>query len=161
MKDLAVGMLGGFESQARRTMQLANDHALSGIDHESALRGHQGQFAHEYLFFFCPLFFLEEERDIERSPIGQAFAKAFEPIHFRLPDLVGMEVEHALFIVALDRKDFGKNSLKPQVFALGVRDLSLQKFPIAIGLQFDVVMWGADLFNFVYVNSCSASVCLF
>jgi len=119
-------------------------------------------FSREYLVDYQPSQFAtvrSMDQDLLRKNIVSTVktAKAFEPIHFRFPDLVGMEVEHALFIVARNGKDFGKNSLKPQVLALGIRDLSLQEFPIGIGLQFDEVRRGDDLFNLAEVNSFSGS----
>ena len=68
-----------------------------------------------------------------------------------------MEVEDAFFIIAGDRKDFGKNGLKPEVLALGIWDLGLQEFPVGIRLQLDEVGRGDDLFNLAEVNSFSGS----
>ncbi len=157
MQHLAVGMLGGFEGQARGTVQLADDHALGAIDNKGALGSHEGQFAHEHLFFFGALFLLEEESDIERRAVGQAFAQTFEPIHFRLADFVGMEIEHAFAVVTFDREDLGENGLEPEILAAGLGHLRLEEFPVRIGLQLDQVGRGNDLFDFAEVNSFNGS----
>src|SRR5205085_6489970 len=80
VQRFAVRMLGGFESQTGRTMQLADDDAFGAVDDERALRRHERKFAHEHFFFLGPLLFLEEESDVERGAVGDAFARAFEPI---------------------------------------------------------------------------------
>src|SRR6185437_8935663 len=46
-----------------------------------------------------------------------------------------------------------EDRLQAQVFALGLRNLGLQKLLIRIGLQFDEVRRGDDLFDFTEVNS--------
>ena len=140
---LPLGCDGGFEGQARGTVQLADDHALGAIDDKSALRGHQRQFAHEHLFLFGALLFLEQEGHVERRAVGQAFAQALQPVHLGLADFVGMEIEHAFPIVALDGEDFGKDGLQPEVLALlGAGVSGLQKLPVGIGLQFDQIRAG-------------------
>ena len=96
MEHLAVGMLRGFEGNAGRAMQLADDDAFGAIDDERALRRHQRQFAHENFFFLGALFVLEQERDVERRAVGQALAQAFQPVQLRLADFVGMKIQHAL-----------------------------------------------------------------
>ena len=77
---LAVGMLGGLKGQARRTVQLADDDALGAVDDKGALRRHQRQFAHEHLFFLGALLLLEQEGDVQRRAVGDAFAQAFQPV---------------------------------------------------------------------------------
>ena len=57
-------------------MQLADDDAFGAIDDKRALRRHERQFAHENFFFLRALFFLEQEGDMERRAVGQAFAQA-------------------------------------------------------------------------------------
>ena len=67
------------------------------------------------------LLVLEQERDVERRAVGQAFAQAFQPVQLRLADFVGMEIQHALAVVAFDGKDLGEHGLQAQVLALGLR----------------------------------------
>src|SRR5207237_2089795 len=50
--DLGDVQRAALEKDARRTMKLRNDHALSSVDHESPVVGHQGNFAEENFFFF-------------------------------------------------------------------------------------------------------------
>src|SRR6266446_5342344 len=57
VEDFPIEMDGGFKSDPRRTMQLADYHTLRAIDHESALRRHKRDFAHVN-FFFLGAFFL-------------------------------------------------------------------------------------------------------
>src|SRR5439155_15389193 len=102
MQNFAVRMLGGFESQTRRAMQLAHDYTFSAVNYERALRSHQGQFAHEHLFFLGAFLFLEQEGHIEGRSVGQTFAEAFEPVDFGLADFIRMKVEDALPIIAFD-----------------------------------------------------------
>jgi hypothetical protein len=45
------------------------------------------------------------------------------------------EIEHRLFVIALDWKDFFKNSLESLVFPLGKRDVFLKKINVRIGLN--------------------------
>ena len=155
MQHLAVRMLGGFESQTGRTMQLADDDALGAVDDERALRGHQRQFAHEHFFFLGALLFLEQEGHVERRAIGDAFAQAFEPILLRLADFVAVVIEDALPIVTFDRENLGEHGLQAQVLALGRGDLRLQEFPIGIDLQFDQVRRSDDFFDLTEIDSFS------
>src|SRR5436190_13944585 len=130
MEGFAVRMLRGFEREARRTMQLAYDNALGAVNNKRALRRHKRQFAHEHFFFLRALLFFEQERDVQRSAVSQAFAQALEPIQLRLADFVGMEIKHAFPVVALNGKDLGEYRLQPKVLALGLSNLRLQKFPV-------------------------------
>ena len=57
VEHLAVQVNAGFESDTRRTVQLAHNHALGAVDHESPLRRHQRDLAHVN-FLFLRAFFL-------------------------------------------------------------------------------------------------------
>ena len=150
-------MLGSFERQAGRAVQLADDDAFSAIDDERALRRHQGQFAHENFFFLGALFLFEEESHVKRSAVGQAFAQALEPIEFRLADFIGMEIEDAFAVITFDRENLREHGLESQIFALGRRLIGLQKFLIGMGLQLDEIGRRNDFFNFAEVNTFSGS----
>src|SRR5436189_4392853 len=150
-------MLRGFERQAGRTMQLADNDAFSAIDDEGALRRHEREFAHEDLLFFHSLLFMQMESDIERSAIGEAFAEAFKPVYFRLADFIRVKIEFAFAVVALDREHLGEDGLETQVFPLGLRNLGLQEFLVGIGLQLDEIGWSDDFFDFAEVDSFSGS----
>ncbi len=121
MEHLAVGMLGRFKGQAGRTVQLADDDALGAVDDECALRRHQRQFAHEHLFLLGALFLLEQESDVQRRAVGDAFAQAFQPVVLRLADFVAVKIQDALAIVAFDGENLGEDRLQAGVLALGWR----------------------------------------
>ena len=108
---LAVGMVRCFEGEAGGAVQLADDDALGAVDDEGALRGHQGQFAHEDLFLLGGLFLLEEEGDMEGRAVGDAFAQAFEPVVLGFADFVVGESQDAFAIVAFDGEDLGEDGL--------------------------------------------------
>ena len=160
VQQFAVRMLRGLKRDARRAVQLRNDDALRAIDDERALRRHQRQFAHENLFFLGALaFFLEQERDVKRRAVGQAFAQAFEPVHLRLADFVGIVIELAFAVVALDGKHFPENRFQAGVLVwrfLGV-GVGLQKFRVGIRLQFNHVRRRDDFFDLAEVDSFSGS----
>ena len=152
-------MLGRFKRDARRAVQLRDDDALRAIDDKRALRRHQREFAHENFFFLRALaFVLQQERDIQRRAIGRAFAQAFEPVHFRLADFVGLVIEHDLAIVALDGKHFAENRFEADVLlALGRGQVRLQKFRVGIRLQLDHVRRGDDFLDFAEIDTFCGS----
>ena len=110
VEHFAIRMLGRFKSNARRAVQLRDDHAFRTINAERALRRHERKFAHENFFFLRALaFILQQERDIQRRAISCAFAEAFQPVHFRRTNLVRRVIEHDFAVVTLDRKYFAEN----------------------------------------------------
>ena len=153
MERLAVGMLGGLEGNAGRAMQLADDHALGAVDDESPLRRHQRQFPHEHLFFLGPALVFEQERDVQRRAVGDAFTQALQPVLLWFPDLVAVVVEHDFSIVAFDGKDFGEDRLQAEILAFGSGDLGLEKLAVGIDLDFDQVRRRDDFFDFTKVNT--------
>ena len=153
---LAIGMLGRLEGQARRAVQLADDHALGPVNDKGALGSHEGQFAHENFFFLGGLFLLEQESHVQRRAIGNAFPQAFQPVVPRLADFVAMEPEDAFAIVAFNWKDFGKDGLQAGVFPLGGRSVALQEIPVGISLQLDQVGRRDDLLD---LPECDAFCC--
>ena len=155
MERLAVGMLGRFKGQAGRAMQLADDDALGAVDDKSALRRHQRQFAHEHFFFLGALLLLEQEGDVQRRAVGDAFAQALQPVVLRLADFVAVKIQDALAIVTFDGKNLGEDRLQARVLALGWRGVGLQEFPVGIGLQLDQVRRGDDLFDFSEMDAFS------
>src|SRR5260221_4983498 len=159
MQHFAVRMLRGLERDARRAVQLADHDAFGAVDDERALRRHQGQFAHENLFFLAALaFFLEEERDIQRRAIGQAFAQTFEPVELRRTDLVGVVVEHAFAVVAFDGKDFAENGFETDMLAAFLGgNLGLQELRVGVRLQLDHVRGHYDLFDLAEVDTFCGS----
>ena len=157
MQHLAVGMLRGLERDAGGAVQLAHDDALGAVDDKRALGRHERQFAHENSFLFAALLVFEQERHVKRRAIRQALAQAFQPIHLRLADFVGMKVQDAFPVVAFDGEDLFENRLEAQKLALGRRRIGLQEFDVRIGLQFDQVGRRDDFFNFTEVDTFSCS----
>ena len=147
MEGLAVGMLAGFKGQTGRAVQLADDDPFGAIDDEGALRGHQGQLAHEHFFLFRPLFLLEQKGDMQRRAVGDALAQAFQPVVFWLADFVAVKIQDAFAIVTFDGKNLGEDRLQSDVLALGRRRVGLEEFPVGIGLQLDQIGRGNDLLD--------------
>ena len=159
MQQLSVGMLRGFEGDTGRAMQLADHHAFGAIDDKGALGGHQGQFAHEHLFLLGGFgLLLEQEGDVERRAVGQAFAQAFQPVELGRANLVGIIVQHALAIVALDGKHFAEDGFQAGMFeAFFGRRIGLQELPVGVGLQLDHVRRHDNLFDFAEVDTFCGS----
>src|SRR5438094_10254686 len=111
-------MDGGFKSDPRRTMQLADHYTLSAIDHESALRRHERDFAHVNLLFLYTFFLAQLERDVQWRAVCLSFALRLQRGQFRLANFVVAKIEHRLFIVALDGENLLENSLEPLIFPL-------------------------------------------
>jgi hypothetical protein len=68
-----------------------------------------------------------------------------------------VEIEHTFAVVTFDRKHFLKNRLQPDVLSAAWSGLQLQELHIGIGLQFDQIGWGDDLFNLTEVDSFCCS----
>jgi hypothetical protein len=138
-------------------MQLADNDALGTVDDEGALGSHEWQLAHEDFLFFGSLLFLQQKGDIQRRSVREPLTQAFQPVDLRLPDLVGVKVQYALPVIALNRENLGKNGLQTEVTPLGGRDLRLQKLLVRVGLQLDKVRRSNDFFNSAEVNSLYGS----
>ena len=159
VQRLAVGMLGGLEGQTRRTVQLADDDALGAIDHEGALGGHERDLAHEHLLLLGALLLLEEEGDVQRRAEGESFAEALEPVDLRLLDVVGVEVQDGLAVVALNREHLGEDRLQPQIPAFGRGQVGLKEFAIRVELDLDQVGGGDDFLDLAEVDSLGLFRC--
>src|SRR5687768_1516994 len=117
MQGLPIRVLGRLKRDARGAVQLADDDTLSAINYKGPLWRHQGEFTHEDFLFFGSLFFLEEERDVQRSAIRQSFPEALQPIDFWLTNLVAVVVQNSFSVIALDREHFGEHRLEAQVLS--------------------------------------------
>src|SRR5688500_4869671 len=157
MEHLAVRMLGGFESQTRRTMQLADNDAFGAVDHESALRRHERQFAHEHFFFLRAGLFLQQKSDMQWRAVSDAFPQAFQPIQLRLADFITVIIQNDFPIVTLDWEYLGEDRLQTEVFALARGDFRLQELFVGVDLHLDHVGRNDDLFDFSEVNSIRCS----
>ena len=96
-------------------MQLAHHDTLGAVDHKGALRRHERDFAHVNLLFLRPLFFTQLKRDVQRGAVGLALALRLQRGQFRFSNFVMAKIEHRLFVVALDGKNFLENRLQPLV----------------------------------------------
>ena len=72
---------------------------------------------------------------MQRRAVGLSFALRLQRGQFRLADFIVTEIEHRLFVIALDWEDFFKNSLESLIFPLGKRDIFLKKINVRIGLN--------------------------
>ena len=164
MQHLAIGMLRGLEGQTGRTVQLADHHALGAIDHKTAGGRHQGHLAHKHFFLLHPLAFLELEGHVKCRAVGAAILERLKPALLGRVDLVTMEIEHDISIVAFDGKHLLEHSLKAFVLALIGRGVDLQKIDVRVALDFNEVGRFNDLFNFAVVDPlvfvrCHIAIC--
>ena len=139
VEDFAVGMHGRLETNAGRTVQLADDDPLGAVDDEGTLRGHERELAHVDFFFLGPLFVLEAEGHVQRRAEGLAFALGLERAELGRANVIARVLEDHLLVVTRDGEDFAKDGLQTGILALGWRDALLQKFLVGIDLQLDEV----------------------
>src|ERR1700677_4581136 len=90
---------------------------------------------------------------MERRPEGYPLAQTFQPVMLGLADFIAVKIKHALAIIAFDGEYLGKDRLQTHVLPLGWRGVGLQEFPIGIGLQFDKIGRGYDLFDLSEVDT--------
>src|SRR5690606_34769331 len=70
----------------------------------------------------------------------------------RLADLVAVELEDDLAVVAFNGENLGENGLQPGVLAPGGGRVAREEFLVGIDLQFDQVGWGDNLADLSEVN---------
>src|SRR5688500_354616 len=99
---LAVEVSRRLRADARAAMQLRDHHALGAVDDERARRGHERNLSHVYALFLRPGLFLEQEGHIKRCGIRLTLSHALAHGHLRVTDLVAVEVQRALLVVAGD-----------------------------------------------------------
>ena len=98
---------------ARRTHELAHDHALGAVDHERALVGHEREIAHEDLLVGDTLDFARLGRDqadahAQRRAVGHVALAALLDRILRLAERVLAELEDQVTGEILDRRDRGE-----------------------------------------------------
>ena len=145
-------------------MQLADHHALGAIDHKTAGGRHQRHLAHEHFFLFHAFAFLESEGYIKCRAVGTAILEGFKPGLLGRVNLITMEVQRDIAIVAFDGKNLLEHSLEALFFALLRRSTNLQKIDVGVALDFNEVWRFNDLFNFAKVDPlvfvrCHIAVC--
>jgi len=130
-------MLCFFKADARRTVQLANDHALGAVDHKTAALSHERNFAHEKRVFTQILALAQLERHIERRRKGFAFANRFQMLQFWFLDFVAYEIKGDLSVIALDRESLAQHRLQTHLLPLGRRCVLLKEVPVGVKLDFN------------------------
>ena len=154
----AVGVQRALGADARRAVQLRDDHALGAVDHERAGLAHERDLAHVDPLAAGLLAVLEEELDVERGGVRHALAQREQRVVLRLdrlravvraPGLRGAEavleeVQHVVPVVALDREDALEDPLQADVGALLRGDVLLEELLVGLGLDFDLVGRGKD-----------------
>ena len=133
------------EEDAGGTMELGNDHALRPVDDEGALLRHQRDFAHVHVVFTDFLDRLlgavavvnfQLNARAQAARVGQAAKLALGHVEFGLGQLVVDEAETGIPVVADDREDGGKGSLKAHGVVSGIRSyVRLQEFFVGTKLN--------------------------
>ena len=133
---LAVGVHLLLGRDARRTVQLGDDHALRAVDDERAVRGHDRHVAEEDLLLAHVLAVLQTERGLERTHIALAVRQRLEIALLLGIQPIADEVEFVATVVAGDREDLLEDRLQTLVLTLLGSDVALQE--VLIGLHLDV-----------------------
>ena len=106
------------EVDARRTDELAHDHALRAVDHERALVRHEREIAHEDLLVGNTLDFARFRRDktdahAQRRAVGHVALAAFLDRVLGLAERVLAELQDQVTGEVLDRRDRIERFLQP------------------------------------------------
>ena len=125
-----------FGRDARRAVQLRDDHALGAVDHERAVGRHDRHVAHEHLLLADVLAVLQTERHAHRPDVALAVEERLEIPLLRGLEPVAHEVELVAAVVRRDREDLLEDRLEALVRTLGRRHVGLQE--VRIGLRLDV-----------------------
>ena len=126
-QPLAVRVRRLLEHHARRSMQLADDHALGAVDDERAERREQRQLTEIDLLLddvprpLDPVHFLvddELQRRLQRSGVGHVALDALLDGVLRLAERVAHELEREVLVDVGDREQVLEDPLEADVFAL-------------------------------------------
>ena len=123
------------EVDARRAVELADDHALGAIDDELAPADHDRHVAQIDRFLEHGLALVEAEPDVEGAAIGQPELPAFVGIVPRLAQIVADVFQLQGLVVALDREDLPKDALEPRIGSLVGRIIGLEETLVTPGLD--------------------------
>ena len=134
-------------------MELGNDDALGAVDHESALRRHEREFAHVNFFLFRAALVLVSEGHIERRAESLPLALGFKRGHFRLAEFVADEVEGGFVLETMDREKLAEDSLQTDIPAFAYRNILLKKLVVGIDLELDEVWWLDGLLQFTELDA--------
>ena len=134
------------EEHARAAMQLRHDDALGAVDDESAVVGHERQFAQVHLLLAHVLDGLlgaagllvehhEAHFDAQRRRVGQAAQLAFLDVEHRLAQAIAHVLERRIAGVAGNGEHAVESGVQADFVALGFRDIRLQESPVRIQLD--------------------------
>ena len=136
------GVTGLLKADARRPVQLADDHPLSPVDDEGALLGHDRNVAHVDPLRHLGAVDLQQEIDVERRIVNLAVLDAVDHVALLLAgraDLVGDELERHLLVEALDRENLVEHLLKPLILPLRRRHVALEEITVGVNLEADQI----------------------
>ena len=155
IQERSVRMGTALEADARGTMQLRNDHALSTIDHKASALSHQRNFAHKERVFADVLVFTQSESDIKRRGKGFPLTDTLYIRQTGLLDFVAHKIKRDLTIVTLNGESLAKNRLQADLFTARRGDPLLEKVQIGVGLKLDQIR------SFDYISQFSKvfSIC--
>ena len=133
------------EEHTRRTVQLRDNDALSAVDHEGTVDGHEREFAHVD-FLLLHLFhdrlgrrLLVENHQAhlgaQRRSEGQAALLAFLDVERRVTQYIGEEFEARKAIVRNDRENRSECRLQAFVLARRRTDFGLKEAGVGIELS--------------------------
>ncbi|EXI74157.1 MAG: hypothetical protein AW07_02295 [Candidatus Accumulibacter sp. SK-11] len=124
-----------FEEDARRAMQLRNDHPLGAVDDERAGGSHQRDLAHVDLLLLdlldrighLAIEYHQPHLGPQSRCEGESALLAFGNVEGRLGQRIADELQARVAAVTDDRKDRGESGLQPLVPALSWRHAGLQE----------------------------------
>ena len=121
------------EVDARRAVELADDHALGAVDDELAAADHDRHVAQVDRFLERGLALVEAEPDVERAAVGQPELPALVGVVARLAQVVAEVFELEGLVVALDREDFAEDAFQSRVGPLLGGIVGLEEPLVAAG----------------------------
>ena len=123
------------EIDARRAVELADDHALGAVDDELAAADHDRHVAQVDRFLERGLALVQPQPDVERAAEGQAELAALVGIVPGLAQVVAEVFQLQGLVVALDREDLPEDAFEPRVGSLFGEIVGLEESLVAPGLD--------------------------
>ena len=151
---LTVDEVAGVEEDARRAVELRDDHALGAVDDEGAVVGHDRDLPEVDLLLLHVADRLralrvvpgdQADRHLERRRVGHAALQALLHVVLRLLERVADELERGGVVEVLDREDRVEDGLQAGVLALLRLDARLQEALEGLLLDLDQVRDLEDL----------------
>src|SRR5690606_30659210 len=158
VEDLSVEVLGGLETDARRTVQLGNNDAFRTVDDESTPPGHHRQLTHVDPLLLGAGLILELKCDIECGGKALAGAKRLKRSDLRIFDVVRDEIELDRLVVALDREHFSALRLKTRVLPFARGHVRLHELLVGTALSLVQVRRFNHFLDFPYVETVGHGV---